>query len=159
MSGSIARRPLAVAPVPDIGVDIVACETRDLLRRFHASLIADKGIVAWSRISSVERDEPPLVRLSFAGPLIVINAAWCRYFRAQIHPTRGGAWLARAAFYDPNASEVYLKPCQNPIDIEAAFLWNLDADDNPLVTAKIGFNYIHPMRTIAFPRIPASRLH
>lgn len=146
------KRLLKVAPLPDPGTGVPSGETRIALRRMHELLLADKGAVAWSRIAAVEPDEPPLVRLAFMGPFIAINAAWCRYFHAQLHPRHGPAWLTRAAFYEPNAREVYLKPRHDPMDIEAAILWSLDADSNPLVQAKIGFNYVHPGRTLVFAR-------
>ena len=96
----------------------------------------------------VETGQPPVVRLAFAGPSIVIDGEWCRYFRAQLHSLHGHAWLARAAYFDPDAREVYLKPRRDPVDLEMAILWSRSGD--PLV-AKIGFNYVHPMRTVTFP--------
>lgn len=105
----------------------------------------------------VRSSQPPVVRLSFAGPSIEIDADWCRYFRAQLHPLLSPAWLARAAFFDPDAREVYLKPRVDPVDIEAAILWSRSGE--PLVKAKIGFNYVHPMRTLTFPMMDISLLH
>lgn len=153
-----AFRVLATAPLPDSGRGLPAEDVRLALRRRHEVLLADRETVTLKPLVGIEPNKPPVVRLAFAGPSIVIDADWCRYFRAQLHSLHGPAWLARAAFFDPDAREVYLKPRQDPVDLEAAILWGLDRD-NPIVRAEIGFNYVHPMRTVKFPMLDISRLH
>ncbi|OGL73340.1 hypothetical protein A3E39_00025 [Candidatus Uhrbacteria bacterium RIFCSPHIGHO2_12_FULL_60_25] len=154
MSNWTPRRALLKAPLPDKGTSRLDQKLRFELLEHLTPLLSDGLFVRWGYIQPVEPDDPPIVRLSFSGVRVVITNAWCRYFRAQLHPMQGPAWLARAAYYDPANAEVYLVPRHDAVDIEAAILWGDDGHDNPLVLARIGFNYMSPGRDIQLLSLP-----
>jgi hypothetical protein len=120
------------------------------LIQMHRALIDDRQPVSCNILQHVHASGPPHIRLTFTGHLVVVDALFCEFFRAQFQSVRNIIWTTRPIYYCTNTSEVELRPLPDQLEIQAATRWADLMDDDPISRASIGLLGFHPQRMIDF---------